>query len=134
MKFEVDSSLDRGIEFSPLTYLNSISESIDLINDFYDDFDKQSYWKFTEKTGLHINIGFKEKMDWNVLKGVLFLSDDPSTSTLPKCSIASGFVFAIPTLPVCVMRIFSDLRLAPVQKLTPSNPLMLKPSQKVLPS
>jgi hypothetical protein len=80
MKFEVDSSLDRGIEFSPLTYLNSVSESIDMVNDFYNDFDNQSYWKFTEKTGLHINIGFKEKMDWNVLKGVLFLSDDPSTS------------------------------------------------------
>lgn len=80
MKFEVDSSLDRGIEFSPLTYLTSLTEAIDMINDFYDDFDKQSYWKFTQKTGLHINIGFKERKDWNVLKGVLFLSDDPSTS------------------------------------------------------
>jgi hypothetical protein len=78
MKFELDNSLDKGIEFSPITYLNSISEAIDLINDFYDDFDKQSYWKFTQKTGLHINIGFKERKDWNILKGVLFLSDDPS--------------------------------------------------------
>jgi hypothetical protein len=78
MKFELDTSLDKGIEFSPITYLNSISESIDLINDFYDDFDNQSYWKFTQKTGLHINIGFKEIKDWNILKGVLFLSDDPS--------------------------------------------------------
>lgn len=80
MKFEIDSSLERGIEFSPLSYLTSLSEAIDMINDFYDDFDKQSYWKFTEKTGLHINIGFKERKDWNVLKGVLFLSDDPSTA------------------------------------------------------
>lgn len=80
MKFEIDSSLDRGIEFSPLTYLNSISESINMINDFYDDFEKQNYWKFTEKTGLHINIGFNGVKDWNVLKGVLFLSDDISTS------------------------------------------------------
>ena len=80
LKFEVDTSLDKGIEFSPITYLNSITESIDMINDFYDDFDSQSYWKFTQKTGLHINIGFREKKDWNILKGVLFLSDDPSTS------------------------------------------------------
>lgn len=83
MKFEVDSSLDRGIEFSPLTYLSSITEAIDMINDFYDDFDRQSYWKFTQKTGLHINIGFKNKKDWNILKGVLFLSDDPTKNKVP---------------------------------------------------
>ena len=80
MKFEIDSSLDRGIEFSPITYLDSVTETIDMINDFYDDFDSQSYWKFTQKTGLHINIGFKGRKDWNILKGVLFLSDDPSTT------------------------------------------------------
>lgn len=79
-KFEYDNSLDRGIEFSPLTYLNSISDTIDMINDFYDDFNNQSYWKFTNKTGLHINIGFKDKKDWNLIKGVLFLSDDIKSS------------------------------------------------------
>jgi hypothetical protein len=35
IKFEIDSSLDRGVEFSPLTYLNSISETIDMINDWF---------------------------------------------------------------------------------------------------
>lgn len=80
MKFEVDSSLNRGVEFSPLKYLTSLTDAVDMVNDFYDDFERQSYWKFTEKTGLHINIGFKNKKNWNVLKGVLFLSDDPSSS------------------------------------------------------
>lgn len=78
MKFEIDSSLNRGVEFSPIKYLTSLSETLDLIEDFYSDFDKQDYWRFTDKTGLHINIGFKERKDWNVLKGVLFLSDDTS--------------------------------------------------------
>jgi hypothetical protein len=83
LKFEVDATMDRGVEFSPITYLGSISDALDMINDFYDDFDKQTYWKFTDKTGLHINVGFKERKDWNVLKGTLFLSDDTSKNKIP---------------------------------------------------
>jgi hypothetical protein len=83
MKFEIDSSLDRGVEFSHITYIPSLTESINLLDDFYRDFNNQTYWKFTEKTGLHINIGFKDNKKWNVLKGFLFLNDDTSSNLTP---------------------------------------------------
>ena len=46
-----------------------------MINDFYSDLEKQSYWKFTEKTGLHINIGSNNKVEWNPIKGLMLLND-----------------------------------------------------------
>ena len=73
--FVGDATLDRGIEIKPKTYTKSLSESIEMINDFYSDLEKQSYWKFTEKTGLHINIGSNNKVEWNPIKGLMLLND-----------------------------------------------------------
>tara|TARA_R110000772_G_scaffold20466_5_gene56837 strand:+ start:6304 stop:7416 length:1113 start_codon:yes stop_codon:yes gene_type:complete len=80
LKFEIDATLNRGIEFSPLTYMSGIDESIELINDFYDDFDKQDYWYMSERTGIHINIGLKKQTNWNILKGFLMISDEGDQS------------------------------------------------------
>ncbi len=71
-----DVTLDRGIEIKPKTYLVGLSEGTEMINDFYSDLEKQSYWKFTEKTGLHINIGVNDNnAEWNPIKGLLMLND-----------------------------------------------------------
>lgn len=75
LKFEFDDTLDRGIEFSPNTYLIGIEKTIDFIEDFYSDFNKQNYWEMTNKTGIHINIGRTFKTNWNPLKGFLMISD-----------------------------------------------------------
>lgn len=78
-----DATLDRGIEIKPITYLSSISKGVEILNDFYDDLDSQSYWSLTEKTGLHINIGTKEASDWNVIKGLLLMNDFTKDDRLP---------------------------------------------------
>jgi hypothetical protein len=75
IKFELDNTLDRGIEISNITYYENINDLITLINNFYSDFEKQNYWEFNERTGIHINIGLKEKLEYNPIKGLLFLND-----------------------------------------------------------
>lgn len=78
-----DVTLDRGIEIKPKNYTVGINESIEMINDFYNDMESQSYWKFTDKTGLHINIGVnKESVKWNPIKGILMLNDS-SNNRIP---------------------------------------------------
>lgn len=73
--FVGDATLERGIEIKPKTYIPSLSESIDMINDFYSDLESQKYWKFSERTGIHINIGTNQKAKWNPIKGLLLLND-----------------------------------------------------------
>jgi len=74
--FVDDSTLDRGIEIKPKTYLLGISEGIEMINDFYSDLEKQDYWSFSSRTGLHINVGVTNKdAKWNPIKGLLMLND-----------------------------------------------------------
>lgn len=75
LKFEIDNTLKRGIELSNLSYFNSIDELVNFIEEFYNHYDKQKYWKFTERTGVHINIGLKKVEEYNVIKGLLFLND-----------------------------------------------------------
>jgi len=77
-----DATLDRGIEIKPKTYVNSLSKSIELLNDFWKDLDSQDYWKLTGKTGLHINIGVSgEVVNWNPIKGLLLLNDFSDSKT-----------------------------------------------------
>lgn len=74
--FVEDATLERGIEIKPKTYLSGISEGIEMINDFYSDLEKQDYWSFSSRTGLHINIGVTNKdAKWNPIKGLLMLND-----------------------------------------------------------
>lgn len=75
LKFEIDNTLDRGIEFSNSTFFNGVETLIDLIDDFYDEYELNKKWKFNKKTGIHINIGSVDKEDFNPIKGVLFLDD-----------------------------------------------------------
>lgn len=80
IKFELDNTLKRGIEFSMNTYLVGIEDTIELIEDFYKDYNNQKYWFMNERTGIHINIGFTKKVDWNIIKGILMISDYGETA------------------------------------------------------
>jgi hypothetical protein len=75
IKYEIDNTLERGIEISMKTYILGIENTIEFIDDFYSDFDNQKYWKFKETTGIHINIGLNYKSTWNIIKGLLILND-----------------------------------------------------------
>ena len=76
IKFELDNTLKRGIEFSMITYIIGIERVIEMINDFYNDYNQQTYWKFNERTGIHINIGINTSVEWNPLKGIMMISDE----------------------------------------------------------
>jgi hypothetical protein len=81
--FVGDATLERGIEIKPKTYIPSLSESIEMINDFYNDLEKQDYWHFSERTGIHINIGSNQKVEWNPIKGLLILNDFSDKNSTP---------------------------------------------------
>lgn len=72
----IDITLDKGIEIKQKTYIQGINNSIQFLDDFFDEFNNQTYWKFTSKTGLHINIGYiKKGTEWNIVKGMILLKD-----------------------------------------------------------
>lgn len=81
--FVGDATLERGIEIKPKTYIPSLSESIEMINDFYNDLENQDYWHFSERTGIHINLGSNQKVKWNPIKGLLILNDFSDKDSTP---------------------------------------------------
>lgn len=78
-----DSTLKRGIEIKLKDYLVGLDKAVDMIADFFKDLESQSYWKFKDTTGLHINIGSSKKVDWNPIKGLLFLNDFTDSGYTP---------------------------------------------------
>lgn len=71
------NSLFKGLEIVPDTYFDSLLDGAKFFEDFYVEYKKQRLFKFTEKTGLHINLGYKEhKNNMNLLKGYLLLNED----------------------------------------------------------
>jgi hypothetical protein len=80
LKFEIDNTLKRGIEFSLSTYIRGIEKTAEIIDDFYEEFEMQNYWYMSKRTGIHINIGVDYKADWNILKGFLMISDEGEQS------------------------------------------------------
>lgn len=78
-----DATLSRGIEIKPKKYVKSISEGIELLSDFYNDLNSQDYWSFSERTGLHINIGTNEKVVYNPIKGLLLMNDFTQRDNIP---------------------------------------------------
>lgn len=73
--YEFDLSLLRGIEINNKSYIRGINNALEMLKDFFNDFENQDYWKFTHKTSIHINIGLDIQVDWNLFKGVVFLKD-----------------------------------------------------------
>jgi hypothetical protein len=75
IKFNLDSSLRKGIEFSLKTYLYGLDDGIEMLNMFFDEYGKQSYFFMNENTSIHINLGLNSDVKYNVLKGVIMLAD-----------------------------------------------------------
>jgi hypothetical protein len=83
-----DETVPRGIEIVNSTFnmdiypqttpkpFSNVRESINYINDFFNDYNKQNNWIFDKRTSIHINIGIKQNKDWNVVKGIMMLSDE----------------------------------------------------------
>lgn len=81
LTYDTDMSLDNGFEIYPTSYISSLEEAFEFLEDFYDDYDNQSAFSFTGKTGLHTNIGIVDGVEdnWNYFKGFLFLNDNFAT-------------------------------------------------------
>ena len=76
LKYEFDSSLLRGVEFSFKNYITKLTEGITMLDIFFEDFNKQDYFFMNERTSIHINLGYiDEDTEFNALKGVVMLSD-----------------------------------------------------------
>jgi hypothetical protein len=65
-----------GIEIVPLSYFNGINEAFQYLDHFYSIYNKQKTFVFSDRTGLHTNIGFRVKSDWNLVKGYLLFNED----------------------------------------------------------
>jgi hypothetical protein len=78
-KYELESDMDkqRILEFSSKTYLKGLNECFEQLKDFYDEFEKQDFWKMDmTRTALHVNIGVRDKeLKWNPIKGLLLMGD-----------------------------------------------------------
>lgn len=78
-----DGSLDMGIEVVNSSYLSSIEDAMKFLDDFFEEYTKQSTFFFDDKiTGLHTNIGYKGNTDtesWNLFKAYLFLNESFAT-------------------------------------------------------
>jgi len=78
-KYELEGDPDkkRILEFSNKTYLGSLNECFEQVDDFYEEFERQDFWKMDMKrTALHVNVGVNEaNAEWNPLKGLMLMSD-----------------------------------------------------------
>lgn len=75
-ELEADADKQRILEFSSKTYLKGLNECFEQLNDFYNEFEKQNFWKMNNRTALHVNIGVKnKKLKWNPIKGLLLMGD-----------------------------------------------------------
>lgn len=87
LKFEEDGSLSCGIEFSqdnPL-YMVGLSTAIEYLEDFFEEYDAQDYFKMTDSTGLHTNVGYLNEEgspseDYNLFKALMFLNHRYATT------------------------------------------------------
>jgi hypothetical protein len=82
-ELEGDAGKQRILEFSPKTYLNGLDDAFEQINLFFDEFEKQDYWYFNERTALHVNIGVNKKVKINPLKGLILMSDMDRDKKIP---------------------------------------------------
>lgn len=76
-----DITLDNGLEIIPQTYLSSVKEAFDFVDDFFTDFYQQDRFELNDNTGWHINIGFagENLANSNLFKGAVLLSDEFAT-------------------------------------------------------
>ena len=81
--FHFDETLNFGLEIvnKPFTNLNI---AIEYITDFFEEYNKQSIFKFKDTTSIHVNIGTSTNEKWNIVKGLVMLSDsEPYNPKVP---------------------------------------------------
>lgn len=86
LKFEEDGSLTCGIEFSQDNppYMIGLENAIEYLEDFFEEYDNQSYFSMTTSTGLHTNIGYlgddgNPVDNYNLFKGLMFINHTYAT-------------------------------------------------------
>ena len=91
IKVESDSSLtgdETSLEFSMVDYLDSLEEAIQFLDVFYNDYNNQNFFFMSDRTGLHINIGYKtikgEDDFYNLVKGFMFLNELSPDGKAPR--------------------------------------------------
>lgn len=84
-KYELEGDADkqRILEFSPKTYLTGLDSAIEQLNIFFDEMSKQDYWYLNNRTALHINIGIRNDVKLNPLKGLLLMGDFDRDNKIP---------------------------------------------------
>ena len=78
LEFHEEESVPCGVELVSLPF-TSLKNTKDYIQLFFQDYEKQDKWFFTDKTSIHINIGSRKRpksREWKIVKGVIMLSDD----------------------------------------------------------
>ena len=87
LKFEKDMSLKCGIEFASYEprYMVGLSKAEEYLEDFFEEFNKQSIFYFNDRTGLHVNIGYLNEHgdpieNYNLIKALMFLNHTYATS------------------------------------------------------
>lgn len=75
MDMDMNQSRVKGIEMKNKTYFNGINKAFEFLDEFYLVL-KNKEFKQTNTTGTHINIGYNNDNDWNILKGYLLLNED----------------------------------------------------------
>lgn len=86
LDFTPDGSLTCGIEFKQDNppYMVGLETAIEYLEDFFDEYDDQDYFKMTSATGLHTNIGYLgedgDPVDhYNLFKGLMFINHTYAT-------------------------------------------------------
>jgi len=82
-----DGSLTCGVEFTMdrPKYMTGLKNAIEFLELFFKDYNNQDYFSFSEKTGLHTNIGYlgeegELEGDYNFFKALMFLNHSHATS------------------------------------------------------
>jgi hypothetical protein len=60
-----------GIEVVNNPYVDGLQKGFEYIDDFYTDLKKQNVLLFGKRTGIHVNIGYKNDNPFNIIKGFL---------------------------------------------------------------
>jgi len=81
--FNYEETITYGLEIvsKPFTTIDSCLE---FLNIFIDDYNSQKDWFFTNKTSIHFNLGVVGNQKWNLIKGMVMISDTEEKSYVFK--------------------------------------------------
>ena len=86
MDVGTDGSLpsQHNLEIAMKTYLQGVPAAMEYLDIFFEDFENQSNFSFSKKTGLHTNVSLdKEDKYFNLLKALMFLGEKERDNKAP---------------------------------------------------